>query len=139
MKRLLLAGFLAAGSAMGAYAQTDPATTGQESGAMKLSAAECASLWNQASPDGGPISESQAAAYVTDFKAANPDGDNTLEKDEFTKACDTGLVKSAASSGAGTGEAGSDAAKNQGDTPHPPTNRLDEAVPEMKSDEPGNQ
>ncbi|KAB2941218.1 MAG: hypothetical protein K8F92_10065 [Hyphomicrobium sp.] len=107
MKRILLAGVLAAGSAMAAYAQTDPAASGQEAGAMKLSAAECASLWNQASPDGGPISESQAAAYVTDFKAANPDGDNTLEKDEFTKACDSGLVKSAASTGAGTGEAGS--------------------------------
>ena len=37
--------------------------------------------------DGGPITQSQAAAYVTDFKAANPDGDKTLEKAEFSKAC----------------------------------------------------
>lgn len=108
MKRILLAGLLAAGSAMAAYAQTDPAASGQEAGVMKLSAAECASLWNQASPDGGPISESQAAAYVTDFKAANPDGDTTLEKAEFTKACDAGLVKSGASTGAGTGEGGTE-------------------------------
>src|SRR5687767_10692126 len=101
MNRILLAGIFAAGTSIGAYAQTDP---GQ--GAMKLSAAECASLWNQASPDGGPITQSQAAAYVTDFKAANPDGDTTIEKAEFTKACDNGLVKSGASSGASSGEAG---------------------------------
>jgi hypothetical protein len=104
MKRIVLAGILAAGASLGAYAQTDPAP-----GTMKLSAAECASLWNQASPDGGPITESQAAAYVTDFKAANPDGDTTLEKAEFSKACDSGLVKSGASSGASSGEGGASA------------------------------
>ena len=104
MKRLLLAGLLSAGAVVGAYAQTDPAQS-----AVKLSAAECASLWNQASPDGGPISESQAAAYVPDFKAANPDGDKTLEKVEFSKACDNGLVKSGASSGASSGETGTSA------------------------------
>jgi hypothetical protein len=76
---------------------------------MKLSAAECASLWNQASPDGSPITESQAATYVTDFKAANPDGDKTLEKAEFSKACKNGLVKSGASSGASSGETGTSA------------------------------
>ena len=101
MKRILLAAVLAAGTSLAAYAQTDPAQ-----GEMKLSAAECASLWNQASPDGGPITESQAAAFVTDFKAANPDGDTTIEKAEFSKACDSGLVKSGASSGAGSGEGG---------------------------------
>ena len=100
MKRVLLAGLLSSAAAFGAFAQAaDPGT-------MKLSAAECASLWNQASPDGGPITEQQASAYVTDFKAANPDGDTTIEKAEFTKACDSGLVKSGASTGAGTGEAG---------------------------------
>ena len=102
MKRIVLAGLLCLGTAFGAYAQTDQ-------GAMKLSKAECASLWNQASPDGGPITESQAAAYVTDFKAANPDGDKTLEKAEFSKACANGLVKGSASTGAGAGEMGSEA------------------------------
>ncbi len=43
---------------------------------------------------------------MTDFKAANPDGDTTIEKAEFSKACDNGLVKSGASSGASSGEAG---------------------------------
>jgi hypothetical protein len=100
MKRILLAGLLTAGTAFGAYAQD------ADQGMMKLSAAECASLWNQASPDGSPITEQQASAYVTDFKAANPDGDTTIEKAEFSKACDNGLVKSGASSGAGSGESG---------------------------------
>ena len=100
MKRVLLAGLLSSAAAFGAFAQA------AEPGTMKLSAAECASLWNQASPDGGPITQQQAAAYVTDFKAANPDGDTTIEKAEFSKACDSGLVKSGASTGAGTGEAG---------------------------------
>jgi hypothetical protein len=107
MKRILLAGLLSSAAAFGAFAQAaDPGT-------MKLSAAECASLWNQASPDGGPITEQQASAYVTDFKAANPDGDTTLEKAEFTKACDSGLVKSGASSGAGTGEGGTEMKSDQ--------------------------
>jgi hypothetical protein len=101
MNRILLAGVLAAGTSLAAYAQTDPAQS-----EMKLSAAECGSLWNQASPDGGPITESQAAGYVTDFKAANPDGDTTIEKAEFSKACANGLVKSGASSGASSGEGG---------------------------------
>jgi hypothetical protein len=104
MTRILLAAILAAGTSVSAYAQTDP---GQS--AVKLSAAECASLWNQASPDGSPLTESQAATYVTDFKAANPDGDKTLEKAEFSKACNNGLVKSGASSGASSGETGTSA------------------------------
>ena len=116
MKRILLAGLLSAGAAFGAYAQTDP---GQ--GAVQLSQAECASLWNQASKDGGPISESQAAAYVTDFKAANPDGDNTLEKGEFSKACASGLVKGSASSGASSGEMGNSSEDSPGAAAPAPT------------------
>ena len=107
MKRILLAGLLSSAAAFGTFAQAaDPGT-------MKLSAAECASLWNQASPDGGPITQQQASAYVTDFKAANPDGDTTIEKAEFTKACNNGLVKSGASSGAGTGEGGTEMKSDQ--------------------------
>jgi hypothetical protein len=99
---------------------------------MKISQAECGSLWSQASPSGNPITESEAAAYLTDFKAANPDGDTTIEKDEFAKACDSGLVKSTASSGASTGESSS---ANTPETMHPPTNRVGEQVPTMRSEE----
>lgn len=101
MKTILLSLALAAASTLGAYAQTD-----QSAGEMKLSQVECESLWSQLSPDGAPISEAQAGSHVTNFQAANPDGDGTLEKDEFSKACDDGLVKSSAATGAGAGETG---------------------------------
>jgi len=129
-KRIVLVGLFSAAAVIGAYAQHEP-----RQGAMKMSAAECSSMWNSASPDGKPITQSQAAAYVTDFAAANPDGDNTLEKGEFIKACNSGLVKSSAASGASSGEAGSaNANRNMGDTPHPPTNRMDRSVPTMTPD-----
>jgi len=102
MKKIMLSLALVAASTVGAYAQTD-----QSAGEMKISQAECESLWSQLSPDGAPITEAQAASYVTNFKAANPDGDNTLEQDEFSKACDDGLVRSSAASGAGAGDSGS--------------------------------
>lgn len=124
MKSLAAASALILAASSGAYAQTESMT--------KLSQAECTSLWSQASPNGNPITESQAAAYLTDFKAANPDGDTTIEKDEFSKACDNGLVKSAASTGASAGESGS---ANTPETLHPPTNRVGEQVPTMRSDE----
>lgn len=105
MYRIILCTALAAGTACGAYAQT----ASPSGGGTKLSAAQCGSLWNQASPDGKPISETQAAGYVTDFKAANPDGDNTLEQNEFSKACESGLVMGSASSGTSAGESGAGA------------------------------
>jgi hypothetical protein len=129
MKRFLFATALAAGTASMAFAQTDDMTN---SAPMKLSQLECEALWNQASPDGAPISESQSAPYVTNFKAANPDGDGTIEKSEFSKACDDGLVKSSASTGAASGESG---ASNSPETLHAPTNRVGDQVPTMKSDE----
>ena len=107
MYRIILCVALAAGTASATYDQTDPASP--SGGGTKLWAAQCGSLWNQASPDGKPISETQAAGYVTDFKAANPDGDNTLEQNEFSKACESGLVMGSASSGTSAGESGAGA------------------------------
>jgi flavin-binding protein dodecin len=76
--------------------------------AQKLSQAECDSLWMQANPsNSATISEAQAKSYVTDFKAANPDNDGSLDKSEFAKACKSGLVRGSGSSGAGAGDAGS--------------------------------
>lgn len=101
MKKIMLGLAFAAVSTLAAYAQTE-----QSAGEVKISQVECESLWKQLSREGAPISEAQAGSYVTDFKAANPDGDTTLEQDEFSKACDGGLVKSSAASGAGAGESG---------------------------------
>jgi hypothetical protein len=95
MKVIVLAATFAASTAFGAYAA-----------GTQLSQAECDSLWNQANPSGGPtITQSQAQPYVTDFKAANPDGDSSLDKNEFAAACKAGLVKSS-SSGAASGDTG---------------------------------
>ncbi len=126
MRSALFAGALIAVASSAAYAQGDTST------ATRVSEAECGSLWREASPNGSPISESQAADYLTNFKAANPDGDTTIEQDEFSRACESGLVKSAASTGASTGEAGS---ANSPETLHPPTNRVGEQVPTMRADE----
>jgi hypothetical protein len=71
----------------------------------KLSQAECQSLWGQANPaNAATITEADAALYISDVKAANPDGDGILDQKEFQAACSKGLVKSSASSGASTGD-----------------------------------
>ncbi len=63
----------------------------------KASAAECETLWNKAdSGKTGKIAETVAANYVTDPKLVNKDGDTTLEKAEFTSACEMGLIKQSA-------------------------------------------
>lgn len=85
-------------------------TTKMEPAGTKLSAAECTGLWQQANPNGAPgVTATQAAPYVTasNFKAANPDGDTTLEQDEWLAACNKGLVKSSSASGSSSGASGS--------------------------------
>jgi len=94
MKVILLAGALAASTAFGAHAA-----------GTQLSQAECDTLWNQANPSGAAtITQAQAQPYVTDFKAANTNGDNSLSQKEFSAACKNGLVKGTGSSGAATGD-----------------------------------
>ena len=68
-------------------------TTGMSSGA-KLSQADCDAVWRKANPSSAAtITETEAQQYVSDVAAANPDKDGTLDKMEFTKACEGGLVK----------------------------------------------
>jgi hypothetical protein len=121
---LLTAGALAL-CASASWAQTSPPSS---SSGTKLSQSECSGLWQQANPsNASKLTEAQVAPYITNFKAANPDGDTTIEHDEWVAACNKGLVKSSSSSGASSGESGS--AKNP--TEHAPTNRVDEVVPKM--------
>ena len=71
----------------------------------EMTQAECDTLWNQANPSGAAtITQAQAQPYVTDFKAANLDGDNSLDQKEFATACKNGLVKGMGSSGAASGD-----------------------------------
>lgn len=110
MKQLIIASALALVSATAVAAQS----TEKAPGAMKLSQAECDSLWTQANPsNAATISQAQAQPFVTDFKKANPDGDGTLDKAEFSKACGMGLVKSSGSTGASSGSGGSSSSGSQ--------------------------
>ena len=91
-------------------------------GAMKLSAAQCSTLWEKANISGGAtIDASQAQGYVTNFKAADPDNDGTLTKTEFQAACAKGLVQDSSSSGAASGTDGSDSSAT--DSPMPPSKK----------------
>lgn len=99
--------YLVAASAIALMTATGALAAGQ-----KLSQAECDALWMQANPSNATmIDETQAKGYVTDFKAANPDNDGTIDKAEFTKACNKGLVSGSASSGAGSGASGAGSSK----------------------------
>ena len=75
--------------------------------ATHLSQSECSTLWQQANPSNAKgLTESQSAPYVSSFKAANPDGDTTIDVNEWNAACKKGLVKSTSSSGASSGDTG---------------------------------
>lgn len=79
-------------------------TKSPSAGATKMTQAECAALWNRVDASkAGNLSESQAKAYVTDFKALDTNGDKKLSESEFQAGCDKGLVHSTASTGAGAG------------------------------------
>ncbi|MGZ9262951.1 MAG: hypothetical protein ACXW6V_26085 [Candidatus Binatia bacterium] len=107
MKQLLVASAFALAAATGAHS-----AEGQ-----KLSQPECDALWLKANPTKAEkLSESAAAVYIVDVKTVNPDGDGTIEKDEFANACAQGLIKSStATTGASEGTSGSDAAGETSD------------------------
>jgi hypothetical protein len=87
-----------------AYAQTNPST---KPGAMKMSQAECQSLWNRLDASkSGNVAEAQAKAYVTDFKAVDANSDGKLSQAEFKAGCDKGQVHSTATTGPGSGTGG---------------------------------
>lgn len=89
-----------------AYAQTSPAPKGP--GAMKLSQAECQSLWNRLdTAKSGNVSEAQARPHVTDFKAVDINNDGKLSQTEFQAGCDKGQVQASATTGPGSGSSGS--------------------------------
>jgi hypothetical protein len=87
---------------------------------------ECGFLWSQANPGGAAfITWPQASPYVRDFIAADLDHRGTLDRNEFAQACESGLVSASLNTGEFSGAIR--------ETIRPPTNRMDEAVPDMKS------
>lgn len=116
MKEIILAATAAfcLGATSAAAQSTNPANP-SAAGATKLSQSECTSLWQQANSSGGAgLTQAQAAPYVSDFKAANPDGDTTIDQNEWMAACNKGLVRSSSSSGASSGTSGSGASGSSG-------------------------
>lgn len=90
-----------------------------DAASTRLSQSECSQLWQQANPSGGNgLTASQSAPYVANFKAANPDGDMTIDANEWNAACKKGLVKSSSSSGSSSGDSGAAAPADRA-TPAP--------------------
>lgn len=97
---------LASAAAVAILASVSVVTAAENSpNSMKLSRSDCSKLWQQANPSNAKgLTEAQSAPYVTNFKAANPDGDSTIDMNEWQAACNKGLVKSSSSSGSSTGQ-----------------------------------
>lgn len=93
-----------------AIAQTTPpaASPPAASPNMVLSSSECTKVWQQANPSGAAkLEQTKAASYVSDFKSADTNSDSSLDQNEWMAACNKGLIKSSASSGASSGSSGS--------------------------------
>ncbi len=103
MKKICTAASLAVLlAATGGYA------VAQTTGAVKMSKAECQSLWGEANASGsGNLSGAQASAYFSDIKSVDSNGDGQLSSAEFMAGCQKGLAHASSSSGAGAGTSGS--------------------------------
>jgi hypothetical protein len=76
-------------------------------GAVKLSKADCQSIWSKAdSAQNDSLTSAQAAPFVTNFKAVDSNGDGKLSSAEFMSGCQRGLAHDTASAGAGAGTSG---------------------------------
>lgn len=86
---------------------------------MKMTQAQCGTLWTQAlAGSSGNLSKEKANHYVNDFKKADKDGDKRLSEAEWTDACRQGGIQSSVD-GAGDGMSGSD--KTSDRTPGDPS------------------
>ncbi|WBT37666.1 hypothetical protein [Hyphomicrobium sp. DMF-1] len=86
---------------------------------MKMTQAQCGTLWTQAlAGSSGNLSKEKAKPYVNDFKKADKDGDKQLSEAEWTDACKQGGIQSSLD-GAGDGMGGSD--KTSDRTPGDPS------------------
>ena len=98
-----------------AFAQSD---TSQSETNIQLSQAECQDLWSRADASGAEkLSPSQADAYISNFSAADFDGDGMLTNAEFMAACEQGLVHDGSATGAGEGTQGEDTPPAPGGSP----------------------
>lgn len=83
------------------------AVSAQTPSDLKVSEAQCSTLWTQAlEGSSGHLSVEKAKPYVNDFNKADQNGDKALSKAEWAAACEKGLVRSS-SDGASKGMRGS--------------------------------
>jgi hypothetical protein len=60
---------------------------------MAVPADKCNKAWSMASPGGDTISKGANVPFVMDFTMVDSDKSGTITKDEFNKACSSGMVK----------------------------------------------
>jgi len=60
---------------------------------MAVPADKCNKAWSMASPGGDTISKGANVPFVMDFTMVDSDKSGTISKDEFNKACSSGMVK----------------------------------------------
>ena len=80
---------------MATSALADTSTTGANSPAdMKLTKAQCDTLWGQASSGStGDVAMDKAKPFTKDFKKVDTNGDGKLSAVEFQTGCSNGLVQ----------------------------------------------
>lgn len=85
---------------------------------QKLTSQQCDAAWKQANPQNlEKISVTEASRFITDTNAVNPDGDTTIEKNEFHAACAKGLVKTAQGANPSPGETSDRTPEKKSPTP----------------------
>ena len=60
---------------------------------VAVPAEKCDAAWHMASPHGDTIANGAAVPVVLDFTMVDSNKDGAIDKDEFSKACSSGLVK----------------------------------------------
>ncbi|MEZ5818611.1 MAG: hypothetical protein R3D44_16155 [Hyphomicrobiaceae bacterium] len=110
LKSVLMSGAILLLGVATAAAQTAGTTgsAGSKAGGQQMTQAECQAIWSKAdASSAGSLTETQAQPYVTNFKSADTNGDKKLSSAEFLAACQHGMAKSTATTGAGSGTSGS--------------------------------
>ena len=71
---------------------------------MEMTQAQCQAMWTKMdATKAGNLTEAQTSGSITDFKAADSNGDGKLSSAEFLAACQRGIVRDTATTGAGSG------------------------------------
>lgn len=88
------AGILTGVMAASAFADTNSTTGANSPADMKLTKAQCDTLWGQASAGStGDVAMDKAQPFTKDFKKVDTNSDGKLSAAEFQTGCTNGLVQ----------------------------------------------